>query len=82
MSIHFPALKNVNKPTVWLFPEVLVCLDCGVSEFTVPESELAFLALLECTGQKGASTRVAEESNLNRREPSGPVSISPPSGAE
>jgi hypothetical protein len=24
MAIHFSGLKNVNKPTVWLFPEVLV----------------------------------------------------------
>jgi hypothetical protein len=40
MAIHFPGLKYVNKPTVWVFPEVLVCLDCGVSEFTVPETEL------------------------------------------
>jgi hypothetical protein len=43
MAIHFPGLKNVNKPTVWLFPEVLICLDCGVSEFTVPETELRVL---------------------------------------
>ena len=43
MAIHFPGLENVNKPTVWVFPEVLVCLDCGVSEFAVPETELCVL---------------------------------------
>jgi|HubBroStandDraft_6_1064221.scaffolds.fasta_scaffold106508_1 hypothetical protein len=40
MSIHFPGLQNIEKPVVWVFPEVLVCLDCGTAEFDVPEAEL------------------------------------------
>jgi hypothetical protein len=44
MVIHFPGLKNVDQPHVWVFPKVLVCLDCGFSQFTVPESGLALLA--------------------------------------
>jgi hypothetical protein len=44
INIHFPGCKNFTKPTVWLFPKVLVCLDCGASRFTIPESELAWLA--------------------------------------
>ena len=44
MIIHFRGLKNLDKPGVWVFPKVLVCLDCGFSQFTVPESELALLA--------------------------------------
>jgi hypothetical protein len=35
---------NLNKPGVWVFPKVVVCLDCGCSWFTVPETELALLA--------------------------------------
>jgi hypothetical protein len=42
--VHFRGLKNLNKPIVWLFPKLLVCLDCGFSRFTIPETELAFLA--------------------------------------
>ena len=52
MAIHFSGLKNVNMPTVWLFPEVLVCLDCGVSEFTVPKTELCVLVTGEAEQRK------------------------------
>jgi hypothetical protein len=43
MNFHFPGTEGLNKPTVWLFPEVVVCLDCGLAEFTVPEQELSAL---------------------------------------
>jgi hypothetical protein len=44
MGIHFPGLKNISKPVVWVFPELVVCLDCGIAEFAVPEAELRLLA--------------------------------------
>ena len=44
MGIHFLGLKNIDKPVVWVFPNVVVCLDCGTAEFTVPEEQLRFLA--------------------------------------
>jgi hypothetical protein len=44
MGIHFLGLKNIDKPVVWVFPEVVVCLDCGTAEFAVPEAELLLLA--------------------------------------
>jgi hypothetical protein len=59
MLIHFSGLKNIEKPAVWLFTKLLVCLDCGSSRFTVPESKLGLLALLEYAGEKGTSTRSA-----------------------
>jgi hypothetical protein len=43
IGIHFPGLENVNKPIVWVFPDVLVCLNCGSAEFSVPEAELRVL---------------------------------------
>lgn len=43
MAIDFPGLKNIGKPVVWVFPEIVVCLDCGTAEFAVPESELRLL---------------------------------------
>jgi len=43
-AIHFPGLKNIDKPVVWVFPELIVCLDCGTAEFAVPKPELQLLA--------------------------------------
>jgi hypothetical protein len=43
MGIHFPELKNIDKPVVWVFPEVVVCLDCGMAQFAVPGAELRLL---------------------------------------
>jgi hypothetical protein len=44
VSIHFPGLQNIDEPVSWVFPEVVVCLDCGTAEFHVPEAELRQLA--------------------------------------
>jgi len=40
IAIHFPGLKGLYKPIVWVFPKLLVCLDCGFTEFAIPETEL------------------------------------------
>jgi hypothetical protein len=44
MNIHSTGLKNLDKPSVWVFPELLICLDCGFLQFAVPATELALLA--------------------------------------
>ena len=36
-------LKNLDKPAVLVFPKLLVCLDCGFTEFTMAETELGLL---------------------------------------
>jgi hypothetical protein len=46
MGIRSPGLKNIDKPTVWVFPELIVCLDCGRAQFVVPENELGELRRL------------------------------------
>jgi hypothetical protein len=43
LAIHFPGLKDLDKPIVWVFPTLLVCLNCGSAEFAVPEAELSLL---------------------------------------
>lgn len=43
VAIHFPGRKGLEKPIVWAFPKLVVCLQCGYTEFTVPERELQVL---------------------------------------
>ena len=42
--IHFGGLTNLDRRSVWVFPKLLVCLDCGFSRFTIPKCELDVLA--------------------------------------
>ena len=39
INIHFPEMKGLNIPTVWVFPTVLVCVGCGAAQFKLPEAE-------------------------------------------
>jgi hypothetical protein len=41
--IHHSGLKNLDKPTVMVFPTTMVCLSCGVAEFTIPQAQLRHL---------------------------------------
>ena len=50
IDIHFPGLSNARKSPVLVFPEILVCLNCGKAEFVVPKDELALLAKSAATG--------------------------------
>jgi len=44
IHIHFPLRKDLVKPGVFLFPKVLICLNCGALSVKVPENELRELA--------------------------------------
>ena len=43
VAIHFPGLKGLDKPIVWVFSKLAICLECGLTEFTVPKSETRVL---------------------------------------
>ena len=43
LAIHFPGAEGLKKPIVWMFPELLICLNCGHAQFTVPDAELEVL---------------------------------------
>jgi hypothetical protein len=45
IAVHFPGLENLDRPHVFVFPELLVCLKCGKAEFNVPETELRKLTM-------------------------------------
>jgi hypothetical protein len=67
MMIHFRGHRD--NPGVLLFPEIRVCLGCGLSQFTVPETELASITrvtlenksypLKESAGDVAPSRRIA-----------------------
>jgi hypothetical protein len=44
VAIHFPGIEGLKKPIVFTFPKLRICLECGRTEFTVPERELRVLA--------------------------------------
>ena len=44
MNIHFPRPNDLTKASVWAFPQVVVCLDCGFSEFRIERPQLGRLA--------------------------------------
>jgi hypothetical protein len=55
MLVHRGGLKNLDNSGVMLFPKLLVCVDCGFSQFTVPKAELASLTTVQ-PGQRLAAT--------------------------
>jgi hypothetical protein len=51
VNIHLP--RDRDKAAVLVFPKLVVCLDCGVAEFTIPEAELHLLM------ERGAASTAA-----------------------
>jgi hypothetical protein len=43
INIHFPRLRDLDKPAVLVFPTLVVCLDCGFTEFILEETEIPLL---------------------------------------
>lgn len=43
IALHFHGLKNLDKPHVYVSPELAVCLDCGVAQFAIQDAELRVL---------------------------------------
>src|ERR1700756_3571482 len=40
LNIHFPGPENFETPTVWVFPRLLVCLNCGFTEFVIRAADV------------------------------------------
>ncbi len=43
INLHFRGLPNLGEPGMFVFPKILVCLDCGLSEFVIEKGELAHI---------------------------------------
>jgi len=59
IAVHLRGLKNLDKPAVLFFPELLVCIDCGFTKFTIPETELRRLG--KDASPRGTTTSAAAE---------------------
>jgi len=59
IAIHFPGLKGLDKPIVWVFPKLLVCLDCGCTEFVLPTEQLDQLKRGDFQTQSQESARAS-----------------------
>jgi len=44
INIHFSGPEGLYEPPVLVFPKLVVCLGCGFTNFTLPETELRQLA--------------------------------------
>jgi hypothetical protein len=42
--IHHQGMKGLEQPAVFMFPDVVLCLNCGKAQFEVPPAELQLLA--------------------------------------
>jgi hypothetical protein len=47
-GIRHSGLKNIDKQAVFVFSQLIVCLDCGRAEFVVPQ--------LNCSGFQSATS--------------------------
>jgi hypothetical protein len=44
ICLHCPGgMESLDKPPLFIYPKVIVCLDCGLAQFTVPEAELSVI---------------------------------------
>jgi hypothetical protein len=44
IQVHSRGLRNIDRPGIWVFPALFVCLDCGSARFSIPQAELSQLA--------------------------------------
>ena len=42
-AVHSVGMENINKPAVFVFPELAVCLHCGFAAFAVSQEQLRTL---------------------------------------
>jgi hypothetical protein len=64
MLIHFSGRQNLDRPAVWVFPKLLICLDCGFLQATVPPSVLASLAAGIPTNGRLAARHASDDDEL------------------
>jgi hypothetical protein len=69
MIIRFPGIEGLDKPIVWLYPSISVCLECGRAQFVVPEKESEVLrtGVAKRKAPKSERRKAAAHHTLQRR---------------
>ena len=57
-GIHHMGWENVNKPTVFVSRELVVCFHCGFAAFLLSDEQLGILALLHGPVVNAVNSRV------------------------
>lgn len=60
IAIHSPGGGGLNKHQVFVSPKLMVCLDCGIAEFIIPNAQRQKLKAL-IKGQQGSMMRILPE---------------------
>jgi hypothetical protein len=55
VAIRFAGLEGLDKPIVWVLPNLMICLDCGDVEFVLPHAQLEQLRKADLPDQLEAS---------------------------
>jgi hypothetical protein len=45
INVHFPGHESRDKASILIFPELLVCLNCGFTELSISKKDLPSLAM-------------------------------------
>jgi hypothetical protein len=56
INIHLPGLEGLDKQSVWAFPSLLVCSECGLAQFKLSQLQLG---QLRPEAQDGSGIEVA-----------------------
>ena len=58
-NIHCSSLENIEGPSVLVFPRLLVCTDCGFTEFAIAKADLELLTRDESSGETSSWRKTA-----------------------
>src|SRR5258707_13696793 len=61
MVVHLSGRENLDKPGVWVFSKLSICLDCGFLQSKIPASKLAQLAASAPTRERLLGEQAGEE---------------------
>lgn len=55
LNIHHPGMEGLDLATVWAFPHLSVCLECGVTQFRLSDDEVRELIETDCRSDTAAA---------------------------